>query len=38
MKDKKKDGKMMDKKIKEAEKKDNKEDKKMMDERMKKKK
>jgi hypothetical protein len=38
MKDKKKESKMMDKKIKESEKKDMKSDKKMMDEKMKKKK
>ena len=37
MKDKKKAAKMMDKKIKESEKKDMKEDKKMIDEKMKKK-
>lgn len=37
MKDKKKELKMMDKKIKESEKKDMKQDKKMMDEKMKKK-
>jgi hypothetical protein len=38
MKDKKKESKMMDKKIKESEKKDEKKDRKMMDEKMKKKK